>query len=269
MPSPSQAEPNYAAFSGISSQSAAIVFAVLYVPVLFVLWLTTRGRLTYLNCLLTFFSAVRVAAFAMRAVLTVADNGTSIGLFITYSVLYSTGFVILLTATFLMLSASIVKNGHLLSKSSVAKFPRIERILRMVLIATIALGIWSSSYTGHNDADSRNRQIALTAATTWILEIMAAIALLLTLTVTRQLFRAGNRTARMPLLTLVAALILVRASFFVKCIPEKDNPAADLPSRQENLWYPFAAATELMAVVLITVITTMDGRKHDVDETRV
>ncbi|KAJ3033801.1 hypothetical protein HDV00_005814 [Rhizophlyctis rosea] len=253
----SSSDTNYAAVFGLSSTVAAIVFAVVYVPLFFLSVFRAVRRFSYLWFLLSVFTAARVVAFALRAYLI--KDGTNFVLYIVYTVFYGIGAIVLLTAIITLLATNARTNANRLPNLWVEKFPRVERLLRLVIVALIAISIWASTMTGHSDKTElqKNVNTGVYAAITAI----AAIAVLISLSLI-----ARVRTGILFAILIAALLILVRAAFYLASqfitygipspiptipYPYNMNPQGTHPTYDERLWYPLAATTELLALLLV------------------
>ncbi|KAF8888343.1 hypothetical protein BD779DRAFT_1470370 [Infundibulicybe gibba] len=121
---------NYVKLFGFESVAAAIIFAILYMPLLGWFVRQSIARPTYVFRTLALFCAIRVTAFIIRAVLAGSNSaGHNLGLLIGDEIL----------------SAS-VSSSMLLSDSSepTSVFARLatdRRIFRLAMIAAVVLGI--------------------------------------------------------------------------------------------------------------------------------
>ncbi|KAJ3279982.1 hypothetical protein HK104_001022 [Borealophlyctis nickersoniae] len=246
---------NYAAYSGISSVAAAAILAAVYVPLLGWFGFRAVRKPAYFVIMATVFSILRIVAFSLRAALAAStENGENITFFIVYIVFYSTGFVTLLFATYDFLFDSIHARDSGAHPGLLAKSGRYHHLIRLALFAAIGIGISGSTYIGRTSQDDIDHQKSLTNTSLWIFFGAAILALLLSLYNVTAL--RGNKKAN-AIVVLASVLLVTRTSFFISTIYITPSPAT-----REAVWYPLAAVTELIALVLLG---TLGNVRKDTD----
>ncbi|KAF9044079.1 hypothetical protein BJ165DRAFT_1389951 [Panaeolus papilionaceus] len=254
---------NYAKAFGFRSTPAAIVFAILYVPLLPFFLIKSFKRPTYVYTVLTIFCAIRLVAFIIRAVLAGNDSaGQDLGLLIADEVLFGVGFAGLLYSSYtLVLDRNLLHSQPSLSTSSHPLFRIMHNrsIFRVTLTAGVVLGIIASTRASNDSHGTDSGTKALHDASTIILLLLTILLVLQTLRLLRTETQNPSYSSHAPpahsygqshgayILCLVAFLLLVREVF---------NTATMNDSRRQNeeqLWFPFVALPELLAVTLFIV----------------
>jgi len=245
---------NYAYYAGIESWPAAIVFAVLYVP-LFV-WYVRQSirRPTYVFIMLSFFCIIRVVAFVTRAILAgsyaAAHNRN---LLIAGLIIYSVGFVGLLWSAYTLVLDREILSDAPTPGGPISRLARNRHIYRLSLSVAVILGIIGT--VDLNTANGKHSVITLGNGLhkASVIIFVVLVVLLAYLTVIfiineAKIYRPGNETVGAvhgtKVLGLICVLLLVREIFLVATI---QNPAKQ---QNEHYWYPLSATTELLAVCL-------------------
>ncbi|KAJ3027042.1 hypothetical protein HDV00_011408 [Rhizophlyctis rosea] len=254
---------NIAAGQGIQSTAAAGVFVALYIPTFaFYLWKAIQ-KPTYVPIISTVFAIIRIITFILRAVFTTGTNGESLVLFITYSVFFGTGFISLLFITFSYLDGAIARYPDYFSRGVIERSGRVYGVIRVFLIAVIALGIAASTFTMKTDPESVELGTKLNLAAAWCLQIGAVAGLLGTLVVAVSVrhIKANGMAKSFAILIISSLLIVIRCSFNLS-----NRYISPQPGTNETLWYIFSALTEYLAFVILGVILFRDGRPGRSDE---
>ncbi|KAG6334467.1 hypothetical protein ID866_4629 [Astraeus odoratus] len=246
---------NYAKAFGIESVAGAVIFAVLYTPLLLLFVRQAFMRPNYVFIVIAFFCAVRISAFILRALLaSIAADGQNLQLFITYEILYNVGFFGLLYSAYTLVMDRALLSDAPLSNDPISRLTRRRPIFRLLLSAAVAVGI-----TGVVEASVGTTQSTVDLGNT-LRKVAVYMFLILCILVAFQtvlLVRAeasygtyklseGAFGARygIHVLCLIALLLLARQAFFAATL---DNSTKQ---NDERYWYPFAALPELVAVVL-------------------
>ncbi|KAF7366919.1 hypothetical protein MSAN_00950600 [Mycena sanguinolenta] len=245
---------DYASAFGIHSVAAAVIFAVLYLPLS--LWFIRQSikNTTYVYIILTLFCAMRLTAFIIRAILADSTKQASNeGLFIADEVLFGIGFFALLYSAYsLVLDRDVIAGGEGPAFFSL-NLLRNPNLFRMLLTAGVAVSI-----IGTTDSTSTNP----THVSTGLKLHKAGIAIFFALTIVQMVQTAwyfreehslksserkfGDRNGPY-LLSLISILMLVREVFFIATL---NNSARQ---NEEQLWYPLVAVPEFMAVLCYSV----------------
>lgn len=248
---------NYATGAGIHSVAAAVIFAILYVPLLGFFLRQSFARPTYVFITLSFFATLRIAAFVLRALLagskTVAENENML---IVYDIVYNIGFFgMLYSAYTLVLDRGLLSDAPL-PDGFISRITRRRPIFRLCLTAAVAVGITGAiEYATGTQQSTINTGTTLRKVSTWIFVILAALVAFQTILLMRAETSYGtHKVSDAPfgarngivLLCLISLLLLGREVFFVAT----DNNTTT--QNEENFWYPAAAVTEFIAVVLFT-----------------
>lgn len=248
---------NFANHSGIDSVAGAVIFAILYVPLLGFFLRQSFARPTYVFVALAVFSAIRVAAFAMRALLAgSASAGEDENVFIVYDVLYNIGFFGLLYSAYTLVLDRGLMSDAPLPNGLISRITRRRPLFRICLTAAIAIGITgvietlTASTSSTSDLGNTLRKISL-----WIFLILAVLVAFQTILLIRTDSAYGSHKVSdapfgarngIVLLCIISLLLVGREAFFVATMNNSDK------QNMESLWYPLAAVTEFLAVVLFT-----------------
>jgi len=245
---------DYACFTGIDSTAAAIILAIIYIPLLALFIRKSIAQPTYVYIILAFFCGIRVAAFITRTLLAGTSLSSSLSLLIANQVIYSVGFFGLLYSAYTLVLDRELLAGKPVSGGIIAKITRNRSIFRLTLTAAVALGI-----TGSCEAALSSKQSDITLGHN-LRTASTAIFLVLTVLLTYQtilLTKAETEYSdysRGPqsfgakrgvyVLLFISVLLLTREAFLI-------GTSGDLTKQDnEHFWYPFAALTELLAVML-------------------
>ncbi|KAF7309270.1 hypothetical protein MIND_00297300 [Mycena indigotica] len=248
---------NYAAFSGIHSTAAAIVFAAVYAPL--GLWFIRQSikNTTYVYIVLTLFCIMREAAFVLRAIMAnSAGAGSNLSMFIADQVLFGVGFFALLYSAYsLVLDRHVLAGGEPPSATTPSVF-RNSHLFRIALMAGVAIGIVATIDTTSSNPHSASTGRTLRKVSTAIFFVLTVIQAAQTIWFFREADAVaggysnrrkwGDRNGRY-LLVLIAVLLLVREVFLIATINDTAKQS------REELWYPLVALPELLAVVCYAV----------------
>jgi hypothetical protein len=246
---------NFADASGIDSVAGAVIFAIFYVPLLLFFIGQAFSRPTYVYIVIGFFCAIRVAAFVLRALLAgVASEGQNLNVFVAYEVIYNTGFFGLLYSAYTL----VLDRGRLsdlpLPDDPISRLVRRPLLFRIALVAAVSIGITGAvqSATGSTqstiDTGDTLRKVAI-----YIFLILCILVAYQTILLVRTIASYGTykmsntgfgATHGIHILCVISILLLTREAFFAATsnnLTKQDD---------ENWWYPFAALTEFVAVVM-------------------
>ncbi|KAJ7060301.1 hypothetical protein C8F01DRAFT_1142222 [Mycena amicta] len=249
---------DYAALSGIHSTAAAIVFAVLYIPL--ASWFVRQSlkNTTYVYIALTLFCLVRLTAFVIRAIMANSTgSGSNLNLFIADQVLFGVGFFALLYSAYtLVLDRHIIAGGQssdLLRRSS--------HLFRLTLTAGVAVGIVASIDITSSNADSISTGHTLRKVSIIIFFVLTAVQAAQTAWFFKDdnsskspRHKWGDRNGRY-LLCLISLLLLVREIFLLATLNDSKR------QNNERLWYPLVALPEVLAVVCYAVSGLVPSRR--------
>lgn len=207
---------NYASYSGIHSEAAAILFAAFYAVCLpyyiFRSWKNSTYVLIFLAifCLRTspsslpslrlrsdifVYSVVRVITFVMRAALA-GGSGDNINLLVTELVFYGIGFFGLLLSAFILVNNRFVYLSHFLpclippfsslqltgvqpGRNLISRIASEKRLFRLVLAIAVGLGIAASTMMtpGSSPSTIQTGKTLRTASTILFLALCCALGL--------------------------------------------------------------------------------------------
>ncbi|ESK88733.1 hypothetical protein Moror_2995 [Moniliophthora roreri MCA 2997] len=248
---------NYARYLGYNSVAAAIVFTILYVPLLaWFLFQLTRGRSRIL-IILSVFCAIRIAAFAIRAVLCHSSSaGEDLGLVIADQVLFSVGFFGLLYGAYGLVMDRLDKCDYE-PENPISRLTGNRNLFRLVLLVAVILGsVGTSKSTDFSNSDDIQTGKALHEASIIIFLILTVLQTLQTVV----LIRCERRDSEYTELTATSAgakygafifvaislLLLIREAFVTATLGNQSQQS------NEQLWYPLITLTEFLCVVLFT-----------------
>jgi len=248
---------NYAHAAGIESVAAAIVFAVIYVPLfgLSILRLTRHPGQVFI--MLSFFTIIRAVAFITRAVLAgIHSAGESRNFVIANQIIYGIGFLGLLWSAYnLVLDRDLVSDGEK-PKGGLRALVRNRHLYRIALSAAVILGIVGTVELSSANATQSDITLGSNLRKASVVIFVVLVALLAFLTATYiineakndHVYRQGNDSIGLvhgaKILGLIAVLLLAREVFMLATI----NDLAK--EEREVFWYPLAATTELLVVCL-------------------
>ncbi|KAF8844809.1 hypothetical protein BDN67DRAFT_962245 [Paxillus ammoniavirescens] len=257
---------NYAAAFGIHSLAAAVIFALVYFPLFGFFIFKAIARPTYVFIMLSFFCAVRITAFILRALLAhVPADGQNLDMLIAYEVIYNTGFFGLLYSAYTLV-ADRVAFARNPPNGPISRLLRMRFLFRMALAAAVAIGITGAIDAGLGTTTSTiNTGNTLRKVAIYIFLVCAALVLLQTIFLARAELSdggyrgSGEHTASKYgtyVLLIISLLLVVREAFFAA--------TADKSTQQNNeaIWYPLAALTELVAVILFVTPNLVPARSE-------
>ncbi|KAF8133922.1 hypothetical protein EV363DRAFT_1397328 [Boletus edulis] len=238
---------NFAKAYGIDSVAGAVIFAILYVPFLFFFIRQAISRPTYVYIVISLFCAIRVGAFVLRALLAgVATEGQHLNVFVAFEVIYNSGFFGLLYSAYTL----VLDRGRL----SDLPLPDGPFLFRIALVAAVAVGITGAIQSATGSTESTvNTGNTLRKVAIYIFLVLCILVAFQTVLLVRAIASYGaykpsntsiGATYGLQILCVISLLLLVREAFFTAT----SNDFAK--QNDENWWYPFAALTEFVAVVL-------------------
>jgi len=250
---------NYAQQVGIKSVPAAVLFAFAYIP-FFALnaWKLKKGG-GYVLLVLTLFCALRIVAFSLRAALaSIPADGESLSLLVAQETVYSAGFFGLVYSAYSIVIDRQKVNGVYTARSVVARITGNLQVARLALVAAVTLGIVAGveqGITGNPAKQSLGNGLKIVST---IIFLVIALFLLVQTFIglknedgvkePEKGYHGGfGHNHGMLLLLFIALLIAIKESFFTVTLGDmslQDN---------EALFYPFSAATELVAVMIFAV----------------
>ncbi|KAF8955120.1 hypothetical protein BDZ97DRAFT_1675192 [Flammula alnicola] len=241
---------NFAKALGFNSEGAAVVFAILYAPLLG--WYVRQSfvRPTSVHFALVFFCTIRLAAFAIRAALISLDSaGQNINILIADEILFGVGYFSLLYSAYTICNEIIA--GRPESNNPIIRLTKNRQLFRLALTVAVALGIVAAS--SNNGAESTTNQ-ALHKASTIIFLLLTILQAFQTTVLTRMEIEGHGKERRdnesfgtrhaMSILLLVSVLLLVREVFVTATV---DNT---FKQNNEHFWYPFMALPEILVALL-------------------
>ncbi|KZT72458.1 hypothetical protein DAEQUDRAFT_705625 [Daedalea quercina L-15889] len=271
---------NYAKDYGIESLAAAIVFTILYVPLLALNVYQAIRRRTRVYFTISLFCLIRVTAFALRSALAGSNAAaTNENALIAFEVIYNVGFFgILYSAYTLVLEReSLVDMDVFLMYCPgplqlIFRITRRRALIRIALMVAVAVGIAGSvdvlnakTQSDLNQATAlRSASVYIFLAVTCLLVIQALALSFATMRTLAKEPRTGQQQVYSPprqgrgparvggtygifFLLIIAALLLAREAFYGATTHKSAQQT------NEHLWYPLSAMTELIAVILFAV----------------
>ncbi|KZT23402.1 hypothetical protein NEOLEDRAFT_1170735 [Neolentinus lepideus HHB14362 ss-1] len=268
---------NYAKFGGIHSVAAAVIFAIIYIPLAILYIIYSIRRPTYVLIVLALFCTIRVTAFAIRAALAGSTSaGENENLFIAEQILYTTGFFGVLYSAYTL----VLDRDQLTGQADVTCGPldlitRITRnrhLIRLVLVIAIVLGIIGATKTisGTSSSEISTGQ-TMRRASTYIFLVVTILLVLRTIILTihqsstsfddSMELSASQRPMGNPafgarhgiyILVVISLLLLVREVFYA-ATTASTNASHQAKANNETYFYPLAALTEFLAVVMFAV----------------
>ncbi|KAF8809296.1 hypothetical protein BYT27DRAFT_7254796 [Phlegmacium glaucopus] len=248
---------NFAKALGIESLAGAIVFTILYIPIL--VWFVRKSfnHPTQVHYALTFFCTIRVVAFVMRAVLAgSASAGESIKVLIADEALFAIGYFSLLYSAYsLVLDRILLSNESSTPSHPILRLTQNRRVFRLAIMIALILGIVSSSTTTSNGTSTTNTSLHI--ASTVIFLIVTALQAIQTIILASQgvsarsqYFVRGEGTIGVRygnyILVIISLLLLVREAFATATVKNSAK------QNNEHFWYPLLAVPEILAVILFT-----------------
>ncbi|KAF8809298.1 hypothetical protein BYT27DRAFT_7136418 [Phlegmacium glaucopus] len=248
---------NFAKATGIQSLAGAIVFTVLYAPLLAFFIRKCFTHPTYVHYVLTFFCAIRVAAFAIRTALAASSSaGESLGLVIAESTLFGVGYFSLLYSAYTLVLDRMLISDVPPSNHPLLRLTQNRRIFRLAVLLALVLGIVASSTTNSNGTSTTTTK-SLHIASTAIFLVLTVLQVIQTVILAksgmsgrsqyyiRDKDSIGVRYGNYILLV-ISLLMLIRETFAMATVTnsaKQDN---------EHFWYPLLALPEILVVILYT-----------------
>ncbi|KAH0584681.1 hypothetical protein J132_03204 [Termitomyces sp. J132] len=252
-----------AAYFGIQSVPAAAVFAALYLLFLagFILQsFRERSRVYYS---LTFFCAVRLTSFILRAIIA-GTRGNNVGLLIGAEVLFAIGFFSLIYSTYNLVLDRELLSEHT-SSSIISRVIRRRHLFRLVLLAAIVMGsVGISDINTSNDSNTISTGKSLHTTSTIIFFVLSVLVVYQALIVAKNELRYGayklgkGAFGRFQpyILLLISLLLLVREGFAMVTVNDFQK------ANNERLWYPLIAMPEILAVALFSIPGLVPGKRE-------
>ncbi|KAF8189099.1 hypothetical protein K438DRAFT_1907359 [Mycena galopus ATCC 62051] len=244
---------DYASAFGIHSLAAAVIFAVLYLPLN--LWFIRQSikNTTYVYIILTLFCSMRLVAFIIRALLANSTSrGSNEGLFIADEILFGVGFFALLYSAYsLVLDRDIIAGGEGPAFFTL-NLLRNPHLFRMVLMAGVAVSIVGTIDETSSNANNISTGLDLHKAGIIVFFVLTIVQIVQTAwyfkdrNAMKGSTRFGDRNGAY-LLCLISLLMLIREVFFISTMNNSHR------ANEEQLWYPLVALPELIAVVCYSV----------------
>ncbi|KAK7458837.1 hypothetical protein VKT23_009847 [Stygiomarasmius scandens] len=252
---------NFAKLVGqYDSLAAAIIFAILYVPLAVRFVFSLIRERTRILFVLTLFCLIRITSFTIRAVLVGSEGaGENEGLFIADQVLSSIGFVgLLLSAHGLVVNRLELDNSE--PSSPISRITRNRRLFRLLTTAAAVLGIVGINYLTSTDASQRSTGETLKKVGIILFLVLTVNVAYLTSTLIFGELSGSVRPTKRPtyspsfghsygsyILGLIAFFMLLRELFLVATISSSTTQNA------EKFWYPFVALPEVLCVMLFAI----------------
>jgi len=258
---------NFAQAYGIDSVAGAVIFAILYVPLFLFFIAKAVARPTYVYIVISLFCAIRIGAFALRAVLaheeSVAENLSAL---VAFEIVYNTGFFGLLYSSYTL----VLDRGRMsdlpLPDGLISRITRRPMLFRVALIAAVAVGITGAVQSSTGTTESTvNTGNTLRKVSVYIFLVLCILVAFQTILLVRAASSYGaykmsstgfGATYGIQILCLISLLLLVREAFFTATTNDLTKQT------DENWWYPFSACTEFVAVVLFTAPGLVPSREE-------
>ncbi|KAF5318140.1 hypothetical protein D9619_012044 [Psilocybe cf. subviscida] len=265
------AQINFAKAIGFDSLAAAIIFTIIYVPLEGWFLLKSFTRPTYVHFALSFFCAIRIAAFALRAVLISSNSvGQNLNVLIADEILSAIGFFSLLYSAYTLVLDIELLSGREASRNPIIALTRNRRLFRVALIVAVALGIAGLSSSSSNSSTGSigsGSNSTLHKVSTGIFVALTALQAFQTVILALEERRNRGYARSHPyesfgskhagiILTVMSILLLVREAFSAATVNnfEKQN--------DEKLWYPLLATPEVIVVLLFGTPGLVPDRKE-------
>jgi len=246
---------NYAKALQINSFPLALIFTLIYVPLLGVFVFKAVRNSTYVLWITAFFCQVRVVSFAMRALLTKSESaGENFDLVLAQQIIYGVGFFgILYSAYIMVLDREIIKGTA--GSSPLSRITGNRVLIRIALIAAVSLSITGSvqANTGSTESTINLGKHLKTIAIVIFLVVAGLLVIHTVFSISAEARKTPDEKEQnslaphgLRILLLIALLLLVREVFLIAT----NNKTTQY---KEELFYPFSAGTELAAVLLFLV----------------
>ncbi|KAH7890189.1 hypothetical protein F5I97DRAFT_1850976 [Phlebopus sp. FC_14] len=258
---------NFASAAGIDSVAGAVIFAVLYAPLLLFYIRQSIARPTYVFIVLALFCAVRIAAFVLRALLAgVAADAQNLNLLIVFEVVYNVGFFGLLYSAYtLVLDRGLLSDAPL-PGGIISVITRRRIIFRVALVVAVAVGITGAVESAIGSSQSTiNLGNTLRQLSTYIFFALSLLVALQVILLIRAESAYGTHkvsngafgaTYGIYILCLISFLLVAREAFFTFTSTHLSK------QNDEHWWYPFAATTELVAVIMFAAPGLVPSREE-------
>ncbi|KAJ6453605.1 hypothetical protein C8R45DRAFT_1223178 [Mycena sanguinolenta] len=253
---------DYATAFGYHSIPAAVVFAVVYLPL--VLWFIRQSikNTTYVYISLAGFCLMRVVAFALRAILIASKSlGENLNVFITDEIMFGVGFFALLYSAFTLVLDREISTGAPRVQYGPLRILRDRRLFRILLVIGVALAILGTTDSTSSDPNKAATGTKLRRASTILFMALTLIQAVQTgLAFTQQSTRVPSRywgdQHGKQILALISLLLIVREVFLVVTISDSAR------QNEEILWYPFVALPEVLAVMCYSISGLVPNKKN-------
>ncbi|EPQ54636.1 hypothetical protein GLOTRDRAFT_106294 [Gloeophyllum trabeum ATCC 11539] len=266
---------NYSQIGGIHSVAAAVIFAIIYFPLLIYNIIRSVKRPTYVLIVLALFCAIRVTAFSVRAALAgSSDAAENENLFIAEQVLYLAGFFGVLYSAYTLVLDREQLTGEQEFPGPISAVMRISgnrHLIRLTLTVAIALGITGAIRMTSGDASKMATGETMRRVSTYIFLVVTILLALRTmfLALEQSGVSSGRPTAHSAfgarhgvfVLLGIAILLLLREAFQTATTGSKSTSMQD-KAYNEALFYPLSALPEFLAVVLFAVPGLVPSRKE-------
>jgi cytochrome b561 len=261
---------NYAQTLLIHSFSLALVFTLIYIPLLGFFTFKAVNNPTYVLWITAFFCQVRVVAFAMRAVLAKVESaGENFNLVLAQQIIYGVGFFgILYSAYIMVLDRELIKGTA--GSSPLSRITGNRVLIRIALIAAVSLSI-----TGAVQASTGSTQKTIDLGKHLKMIAIAIFLVVAALLVVHTIFSISAESRKtsddkeysslapygLYILLIIGLLLLVREVFYIATVNKTIQ-------YKEGLFYPFAACTELAAVMLFLIPGIIPLKREVTEATR-
>jgi len=245
---------NYAKAILIESFPAALAFTGIYIPLLAIFTFKAMKNPTYVLWVTAFFCNVRFISFAMRAALAKNDAaGENFDLVLAQQIIYGIGFFgVLYSAYTMVLDREVIKGtsgSWALSRLTGNRF-----LIRLALLAAVALSITGAVQAGtgtkQSTIDLGKRLKVIAVIIFLVVSALLVIHILFSMAAEKRISDEKDHSSLAPyglhLLLLIALILLVREVFLAATTNK-------ITQYKEKLFYPFAAGTELVAVLFFLV----------------
>ncbi|KAJ7243577.1 hypothetical protein B0H12DRAFT_1310977 [Mycena haematopus] len=251
---------DYATDFGYHSIPAAVILALVYLPLFGWFIRQSIKNTTYVYISLSVFCLMRVVAFVLRAMLISSKSlGENEGVFIADEIMFGVGFFALLYSAFTLVLDREIASGAAPVEYVPLRILRDRRLFRVALIIGVVLGVM-----GINDSTSSNPSKAASgvnlhrASTILFLALTGIQAVQTGLAFTQQSREVpsrylGDRHGKF-ILGLISLFLIVREVFLAVTI---NNSARQ---NEEILWYPFVALPEVLAVMCYSISGLVPAR---------
>ncbi|KAJ7634483.1 hypothetical protein FB45DRAFT_1056513 [Roridomyces roridus] len=270
------ANTNYNDVLGIKNKWAPILFAVLYSGLMLWYLVQTFRRRQWVFIGLAFFSTLRVISFSLRSAMANNHHNSAFNrrMAVAYVILYNVGFFSVLLSAYRLLHdrRRLAKIDSARGKSSHAIHRVVGHLHKgrfmevLLLVAIIVTGVGAGYVFGTDTGRTRlgNR---LTEAGVYLFLVVTIVIVILTfllIHIERSLEGKSGAPARSwnhhLILLVVAAMLFMRVVFFAATVRQrasgKQTPTAmvgNAVQNNEHFWYPLAALTELLVVLLLLI----------------